>query len=131
MMTVVGNPHGFNLVSVLPKGQKGTSQYCVDHIIPEIGALCDARDRRKLVVHADNAKPHVGKRVKQYLDENGLRGAPYPLYSSDIAPSDFSLFGHVKRMLQETEFQTADKLPEVVVQILNDISLEILMATFH
>jgi hypothetical protein len=36
MLTVVWNPHGFHLVSFLPKGQKWTSQCYIDHILPEI-----------------------------------------------------------------------------------------------
>jgi hypothetical protein len=43
-----------------------------------ISSLRDARDRRKLVVHADNARPHVAKRVKQYLEDNNLKSAPPP-----------------------------------------------------
>jgi hypothetical protein len=66
MLTVVWNPHGFHLVSLLSKGQKWTSQYYIDHILPEICGLRDARDRRKSVVHAYNARPHVAKRLKQY-----------------------------------------------------------------
>jgi hypothetical protein len=83
MLTVVWNPHGFQLVSLLPKGQKWTSQYYIDHILPEICALRDARDRRKLVVHANNARPHVAKRFKQYLEDNNLKSAPHPPYSPD------------------------------------------------
>jgi hypothetical protein len=81
MLTVVWNPHGFHLVSLLPKGQKWTSQYDIDYILPEICALRDARDRRKLVVHADNTRPHVAKRVKQYLEDNNLESALHPPYS--------------------------------------------------
>jgi hypothetical protein len=41
------------------------------------------------------------------------------------------LLDHVKRMLQETESQTAEELLEAVIQILSDIPLDTLMATFH
>jgi hypothetical protein len=85
MLTVVWNPHGFHLLSFLPKGQKWTSQYYMDHILPEICALHDARDRRKLVVHADNARSHVAKRVKQYLEDNNLKSAPHPPSSRDCS----------------------------------------------
>jgi hypothetical protein len=57
MLTVAWNPHGFHLGSLLPKGQKWTRQYYIDHILPKICALRDAKGRRKLVVHADNARP--------------------------------------------------------------------------
>jgi transposase len=131
MLAVVWTPHGFHLVSLLPKGQKWTSQSYIDHILPEICALRDARDRRKVVVHADNARPHVAKRVNQYLEDNNLKSAPHPPYSPDLAPNNFFLFGHVKRLLQGTEFQTAEELFDAVVRILADIPLETLMATFH
>jgi hypothetical protein len=89
MLTVVRNPHGFHLVSLLPKGQKWTSHYYIDHNLPEICALHDARDRRKVVIHADNARPHIAKRVKQYLEDNNLKSALYRPYSPDLASSDF------------------------------------------
>jgi hypothetical protein len=107
MLTAVWNPSGFHLVSLLPKGQKWASQYYIDHILPEICALRDARDRGTLVVHADTVGPHVAKRVKQYLQDNNLKSAPHPPYSQHLAPSDFSVFSHLKRLLQGTEIQTA------------------------
>jgi hypothetical protein len=85
MLTVVWNPYGFHLVSLLPKGQKWTSQCYIDQILPEICALRDVRDRRKLVVHADDTRPHVAKRVKQYLEDKNMKSAPYPPYSPDCS----------------------------------------------
>jgi hypothetical protein len=106
ILTVLWNPHGFHLVSLMSKGQKWTSQHYIDHILPEICALRDARDRQKLVVYADNARPHLAKRVKRYLEDTNLKSALHAPYPSDFAPSDFFLFGQVKRLLQGTEFQT-------------------------
>jgi hypothetical protein len=91
MLTVMWNPHGIHLVSLLPKGQKWTNQYYIDHILPEICALRDVRDRRKLVVYADNAKPHVAKNVKQYLEDNNLKSAPHPPYSPDYSKGQNSI----------------------------------------
>jgi histone-lysine N-methyltransferase SETMAR len=84
-----------------------------------------------LVVHVDHAKPHVAKRVKQFLDDHNLRIAPHPFYSPDLAPSDFFLFGYVERPLQGLEFATAEGLLGSVVKILSGIRGEPLMATFH
>jgi hypothetical protein len=72
-------------MSLLPFRQKWTSQDYIDHILPEIYALHDARDRRKLVIHADNARPQVAKRVKKYLEDHNLKSAPHPSYSSDCS----------------------------------------------
>jgi hypothetical protein len=82
------------------------------------------------VLHPDNARPHVAKIVKQYLEDSNLKSAPLPPYSPDLAPSDFFLFGHVKRLIQRTEFWTAEELLDGAIRILADISLETLMATF-
>jgi hypothetical protein len=131
MLTVVWNPDGFHLVTLLPKRQKWTSQYYIDYILPERCAPRDVGDRLKLVVHTDKARPPVAKRVKQYLEDNNLKSVPYLPYSPDLAPSGFCLFGHVIRLLQGTEFQTAKELLDAVIRILADIPLETLMATFH
>jgi hypothetical protein len=85
MLAVVWNPHKFHLVSLLPKGQKWTSQYYNDYILPEICVLRDTRDRRILVVHADNARRHVAKRVKQYLEDNNLKSTLHPPYFPDCS----------------------------------------------
>jgi hypothetical protein len=104
MLTVVWNPHGFHVIKVLPRGCKWTSQYCIDNILPEICAHHIAGDRRKLVIHPDNARSHVSIRVKQYMEEHGLRTALHPPYSPDQALSDFFLFGYVKRALDFDPF---------------------------
>jgi hypothetical protein len=39
-----------------------------------------------------------------------MKSAPYPLYSPDLAPSDFYLFRCVKRCLAGLSFEDADQL---------------------
>jgi hypothetical protein len=67
MLTVVWNPHGFYMVNVLPKGQRWASQYDLDNILPGPRALREAGDPRRLVIHADNANPHILKPVQQFF----------------------------------------------------------------
>jgi hypothetical protein len=43
-----------------------------------------------------------------------MKSAPYPAYSPDLAPSDVSLFGYVKRCLAGLSFEDADQLLAVV-----------------
>jgi hypothetical protein len=83
------------------------------------------------MTHADNVRPHVSTRVKQYLEDHSLRTAPHPPYSQDLAPSDLFLFGYVKRALQGSEFQTVEEFLAVVAGILNEIPTETLISTFH
>jgi hypothetical protein len=50
----------------------------------------------KLIVHADNARPHTAKMTSQFMEQNSMQRAPHSAYSLDLAPSDFYLFGYVK-----------------------------------
>jgi hypothetical protein len=131
MWIVVRNPYGFHLVTVLPKRQMWTSQYYSDHIFAEISSLRGTEDQRKLMGHIDNAKPPLAKRLKQFLVSYNLRTGSHRLFSPDLAPSDLFFFGCGKRMFQGAEFPTAEALLEAVIQIMSEMRLETLIATFR
>jgi hypothetical protein len=89
----------------------------------------------KYLATLDEAWLHFSKQYEQiwlpdHEDPPAIE-ARHPLYSPDPEPSNPFLFGHVKEILQGTEFQTAEELLEAVVQMLSEIPLETLMATFH
>jgi len=46
----------------------------------------------KIILLHDNAQPHVAAPVKTYLKTLKWEVLPHPLYSLDIAPSDYHLF---------------------------------------
>ncbi|GFX03886.1 mariner Mos1 transposase [Trichonephila clavipes] len=45
----------------------------------------------KVILQHDNAQPHVAKVVKTYLETLKWEVLPHPLYSPDLAPSDYHL----------------------------------------
>jgi hypothetical protein len=47
-----------------------------------------------------------------------MKSAPHPPYSPDLAPSDFYLFGYVKRCLAGLSFEDADQLLATVEGVL-------------
>ncbi|KAG5319672.1 MOS1T transposase, partial [Pseudoatta argentina] len=51
-----------------------------------------AQRHDKVILLHDNARPHVAKPVKTYLETLKWEALPHPPYSPDIAPSDFHLF---------------------------------------
>ncbi|KAG5317862.1 KCNN protein, partial [Pseudoatta argentina] len=51
-----------------------------------------AQRHDKVILLHDNARPHVAKPVKTYLETLKWEVLPHPLYSPDIAPSDLHLF---------------------------------------
>ena len=51
----------------------------------------DEQRHVKVILQHDNARPHVAKPVKTYLETLKWEVLPHPPYSTDIAPSDYYL----------------------------------------
>jgi hypothetical protein len=59
-----------------------------------------------------------------------MKLAPNPPYSPDLAPSDFYLFGYVKRCLPYLSFEDADQLLAAVEGVLEGIEKVTLQIVF-
>jgi hypothetical protein len=92
------------VIQFLPNGIKWTVRYYSDNILSQIAALRNVGSYQKMIVHAENAGPPVGKCVMEEMDHDSLKRAPHPPCSPDLTPSDFYLFGYVKHQLQVHEF---------------------------
>ena len=58
----------------------------------------------KVILRHDNARPHVAKPVKTYLETLKWEVLPHPPYSPDIAPSDYYLFRSMAHVLAAHQF---------------------------
>jgi len=58
----------------------------------------------KVILLHDNARPHVAKVVKKYLETLKWDVLPHPPYSPDIAPSDYWLFRRMQHDLAGHRF---------------------------
>jgi hypothetical protein len=103
MLTVLWNPHGFHVVTLLPPGASVNATWFIEQ---NLAPLLDASfpngpdpTQRKLVVHVDNASAHNARVTQNFFEHSLLKRLPHPLYSPDISPSDFYLFGKVKDAL--------------------------------
>jgi hypothetical protein len=85
---------------------------------------------RKLVGHANNTQAYTTRFSVKFFEGNRMKTVPHPLCSTDIASSDFSLFGYVKRCLDSRSFLHAEKLVEAVPGVLNSIEKRTLQAVF-
>ena len=121
MVTIAWNTNGFHVLADLPKGVKFNATYYTTEILPHIlewRRTHGTVSTRKLIVHADNARPHTARSSTDFLDANGMKRAPHPSYSADLTPSDFYLFGDVKRRLSGCMFNSRDELLSALEGIL-------------
>jgi hypothetical protein len=92
MLKIVWNPRGFHLIKTLEKGCKFNAGYYIAEILDLLSqwrSIEAAGNDRKLLVHADNARPHIAKLSTQYFNENRMKSAVHSPYFPDLAPSDF------------------------------------------
>jgi transposase len=119
MATIVWNPLEFHLLDALPKDNTFNAEYYRVNILTELLPLRPQVDGRRLVIHADNARPHTARKCRAFCEENRLRFAVHPPDSSDLAPSNFLLFGHIKHCLQGIAFPSREELLAAIREIVD------------
>ncbi|GFX70145.1 mariner Mos1 transposase [Trichonephila clavipes] len=64
----------------------------------------------RVILQHDNARPHVAKVVKTYLETLKWKVLPHPLYSPDLAPSDYHLFRSMAHGLADQHFRSYEEV---------------------
>jgi hypothetical protein len=123
------------LIKVLEKDRKFNAGYYISEISEPLSqwrSIEAAGNERKMLMHVDSARPHAVKLSTQYFNGNRMKSAPHPPYSPDLTPSDFYLFGYVKRCLAGPSFEDADadQLLAAIEGVLEDIDKVTLQAAF-
>ncbi|GFN76747.1 histone-lysine N-methyltransferase SETMAR [Plakobranchus ocellatus] len=113
MATVFWDAKGVILLDILPQGQCiNAARYCstLDRLKEAIRRKRPGLLRRGVVLQHDNTTPHSANITQQWLQRYGWEILPHPAHSPDLAPSDFHLFGPLKRHLGGMAFETEDDL---------------------
>ena len=81
---------------LLPENQTiNSNEYCSqrDQLKAALDKKCpELVNRKRIIFHQDNARPHVSLMTRQKLLQLGWEVLIHPPYLPDIAPSDFHLF---------------------------------------
>jgi hypothetical protein len=104
MLTIMWDPTGFAVVTALESGCPFNTGYYVSKMLTPLSEWWRERgggDCRKLMVDAEDARPHSATVSQQFMAQNAVVVTYHPPHSPDLAPSNFHLFAHVKGLLQE------------------------------
>ena len=107
--TVFRDAQGSIVIDYLQKGQTITGEYyatLLSRLHKKLQTECPKLAHQKILFHQDNAPAHISA-VSMVKDELGLKLLPHPLYSPDLAPSDFFLFPNLKIWLGAKRFSSA------------------------
>jgi hypothetical protein len=105
------------------KGKTVTAKLFNEMVISKLDEWNDTLSvSETLVVHWDNAAPHRAQIIQQKIHDSGFKKMPQPPYSPDIVPSDFFLFGFLKKKLEGKKCETREKLLEEIKNIMATIT---------
>jgi hypothetical protein len=108
MLNIVWSPTEFAVVTALESGCKFNAGYYVSKMLTLLSEWWCERgggNFGNLIVHSDNSRLHKAAVSQQFMARNAMATATRPLYSPDLAPSDFSRFGHVKGLFSGESFE--------------------------
>jgi histone-lysine N-methyltransferase SETMAR len=68
-----------------------------------------------VVLHQDNARPHVSKMTQQKIKELNLEILDHLPYSPDLAPSDYHLFRSLQNHLNNKKFFRFEEVNDAIL----------------
>jgi histone-lysine N-methyltransferase SETMAR len=72
-------------------------------------------NRKGVVFHQDNARPHVSKMKQKKIKELNWEILDYPPYSPDLAPSDYHLFRSLQNHLYNKKFERFGEVNDAIL----------------
>ena len=127
MGTVFWDAEGCILIEFLEPGKTINASHYVQTLSKLRCASRDKHPRRKVIPQHNNVRPHPAHLTLEKIEKMGWEILPHPLYSPDLAPSNYHLFGFVKNQMQSYHYETNEALQKAVHQCLQAAG----MAFYH
>ena len=75
-------------------------------------------NRKGVIMHYDNARPHISKATKNLIKEFGWEVMHHPPYSPNLAPADFSFFRSLQNRLMGQRLTSIEEVEIKLVFLL-------------
>jgi histone-lysine N-methyltransferase SETMAR len=135
MISIFWNFSNLYLIQILPRGESYNSEYVISTLFTELEHVAlmhrPARGLKSYALHWDNARPHKSHVTTEAVESLFGCSIKHPPYSPDLAPSDFFLFGHLKRLLQGKVLNDEQQLKIAVENAFRSISKELKMKVYN
>lgn len=123
MATVFWDKGGILLIEWLPQGRMINSEYYCE-VLRNLREAIKNKRRGKLargvLLQQDNARPHTSAQTMAVIRELGFTVLPHPPYFPDLAPSDYWLFGEMKKPLRGKHYDDLQQLSSAVGKWVRD-----------
>ena len=124
MGTVFWDSRGVLLFETLQPGETiNAARYCqtLDKLREAIRRKRPGQLTNGVILQHDNATPHTARVTQGWLEKYGWEILPHPPHSPDLAPSDYHLFGPLKRELAGKRFDDDEELLDHVRKWLQNL----------
>ena len=113
MVCVFWDAHGVIFIDYVEKGRTITGAYyaaLLDQLLYEIRKKRLHMKEKIILFHDDNAPSHTSNIAQAKKHELGFESLTHPLYSSDLALSDYFLLPNLKRLLCGRRFESNEEV---------------------
>lgn len=117
MITVFWDAQGIVFIDYLPKGETINAARYVSSLNNLHNILSKKRPgklRQRILLQHDNARPHTARATLTALRDKNWEILPHPPYSPDLAPSDYHLFGPLKKALRGRKFNNIEEVKHAI-----------------
>jgi hypothetical protein len=134
LISVLWSRNGVQSLVDIPNGESSSSSFFCSVVVPglveDIHSASGRRSLKGFYVHLDNARPRNSRQSNDCLQGTKAPWMPQPVYSRDLAPSDFFLFGCLKRQLQGVHLADRATLKSTICRVFSEIDREVLISIF-
>ena len=101
----------------MPNGRAINAElYCeqLDRVYDALVEKCPSLVRRKRALfQQDNAKSHTSRKTSNKFEElDGIEVLPHPVYSPDVAPSEYGLLRSMQHFMKGRRLESFDEFKE-------------------
>jgi hypothetical protein len=121
LLSIVWSVNGIYSLLDVPKGTVYNTVFYIDAIMPILIENARSRTRMKMLnawlTHMDSAHLDNSRRAQRGIKASRAEHLPHRAYSSDLAPSDFFLFGYIKGKLSDHNCESREALWSAITEI--------------